>query len=102
MENIEKDIVKILEKHLDKESFAFFLFGSRVKGDYKKNSDFDIWVYGNKKMNFQKFLLLKEALETQVNHPVDIVDFQRCDSDFKNVAFRNIKIWNKPKGIELV
>lgn len=76
----KEKIQEILKANLDSEEFAYFLFWSRAKWDYKKTSDFDVWIYGNKKLDFWKYLLLKDTLQENISYPVDLIDFQRCNN----------------------
>ena len=101
-EEIENKIKKILEKELWKKDFSYFLFWSRVKWNYRKNSDYDIWIFWNKKIDFRKYIQLKRYLNDNINFPVDLVDFNRVSNDFKNLAIKNIKIWNKWENIKLI
>jgi len=101
-EKIENNIKNILEENLWKKDFSYFLFGSRAKWNYRKNSDYDIWIYWNKKINFRKYLQLKRCLDDNIDFPIDIIDFNRVDNNFKELALKNIKIWNKWENIKLV
>ena len=74
---------------------VIFLFGSRAKGDFRKNSDFDI---GIESVKFDTFRRLKVKFdnfweESIVPHKVDLVYFDHADSDFKKIAKRDIIIW---------
>lgn len=97
---IEDKIKDILKEKLWKKDFTYFLFWSRVKWDYRKNSDYDIWIYGNKKIDFRKYIQIKRCLDDNINFPVDLVDFNRVDEDFKKIALKNIQIWNKWESIK--
>jgi len=99
---VEEKIKKILKENLDVKKFSYFLFWSRAKGNYKKNSDFDIWILGDKKLEFEKYIRLKRILNEEINYNLDLVDFNRVTDDFKKIALKNIKIWNKWKNIKLI
>ncbi len=102
MSGLDNNIKKILEKKLWKHDFSYFLFGSRVKGDFRKNSDYDVGIKWKKKLELRKYLQLKRLLNDNINYRVDLVDFNRVWKDFSNLALKNIKLWNKWKNIELI
>lgn len=92
--NLSKQIIKeTIFKNIDKNEYDVFLFWSRVKWDYKNNSDYDIWIRGKKKINFIDLLKLKRKLN-ELPYIIDIVDFNNVDEDFKNIALNNIEKWN--------
>ena len=71
------------------------LFGSRVNGELKRSSDFDIGIEG---LGRREFLRLKrritEAVEkSSVPHFVDVVDLSTADKKFRDIALRKIEIW---------
>lgn len=98
---LENKIKSLLEEKLWKKEFSYFLFGSRVMWDYRKNSDYDIWILGKKKLDFRKYIQLKRFLDDNINFPIDLVDFNRVDDDFKKIALKKIKIWNNWENIKL-
>ncbi len=102
MDNKEKKIKKILFENLDNNKYSYFLFGSRVKWNFNKNSDYDVWIFWEKKLDLRKYVSLKRKLNEQINYNVDLVDFNRVWNDFKKIAFKNIKIWNNWKNIKLL
>jgi predicted nucleotidyltransferase len=102
MNKIEAQIKKILDEYLDKQKYAYFLFGSQVSWKARKNSDYDVWIYAKDKIPFKDYLKIKRLIEENVDYPVDVVDFTRVDEDFKNLALKQIKIWNQPKGLKIL
>ena len=97
------DIVKqIVLKHVPKDNFAVFLFGSRAVGNAKPLSDIDIGILGLEPLP----TLIKADLETDleesiVPYKIDLIDFYQVDKDFKKEALNTIQIWNCPKNIKL-
>ena len=97
------DIVKqIVLKHIPKDNFAVFLFGSRAVGNAKPLSDIDIGILGLEPLP----TLIKADLETDleesiVPYKIDLIDFYQVDKDFKKEALNTIQIWNCPKNISL-
>ncbi|MDQ7009092.1 MAG: nucleotidyltransferase domain-containing protein [Candidatus Gracilibacteria bacterium] len=86
-------IKSIIFKNIKNLPYKFFLFGSRVKGDAKKRSDYDIGFISEngKKINS---LILSDIQDGFDNIPaiIDLIDFSEVSEDFKKNAMKNI-IW---------
>jgi predicted nucleotidyltransferase len=97
------DIVKqIVLKHVPKDEFAIFLFGSRAVGNAKTLSDIDIGIMGTKPLPTLIMADLESDLEESiVPFKTDLIDFYQVDKAFKNEALSTIQIWNCPKSIKL-
>lgn len=81
---------------LNKKEFTIFLFWSRVTWNYKKNSDYDIWILQKNKNNILKYsdyLNLKIKLD-DLPYLIDLVDFNNVSEEFKTLALKKIEIWN--------
>ena len=61
------------------------IFGSRARGDYREDSDYDIFIIGN--LTLDEELALEAELEKALNKSVDIVKI-REDSD--RILLKNI------------
>lgn len=48
------------------------LFGSRARGDFREDSDYDIFIIGN--LNLDQELVLEAELEMLLNESVDIIN----------------------------
>jgi uncharacterized protein len=48
------------------------LFGSRARGDFREDSDYDIFIIGN--LNLDQELVLEAELEMLLNDSVDIIN----------------------------
>lgn len=97
--NLAKEMIL---KEINLEKYAVFLFGSQVTKPISRKSDIDIGVLGHEKMPFSKICAIKEVIdESNVPFKVDIVDFYNADEEFKQVALKNIVIWNQPKSINI-
>jgi hypothetical protein len=66
---IYDEIKKIINKY---SAYQFKIFGSRARGDYKKNSDIDIAVFGDVSEQ-DKFLILNEFDLINMQYTIDIV-----------------------------
>lgn len=95
--NIAKEIVLNI---IDKDSTSVFLFGSRADSTFRKDSDMDIGFLGKDRMDLLIFHRIREALEnSSVPYHFDLVDFSYKTSEFKDIALKNIIIWNKAKNL---
>lgn len=97
------DIVKqIVLKHVPKNEFAVFLFGSRAASNSNSLSDIDVGIMGTKPLPTLIMADLDSDLEESiVPFKIDLIDFYQVDKAFKNEALSSIQIWNCPKNIKL-
>lgn len=93
MEKDEKIIKNTIIENLPKWKYKIFLFWSRARWNFKKNSDYDIWILWKNKMKFEEFINLKSKME-ELPYLIDIVDFNNVSDDFKDLALKNTKKWN--------
>ena len=96
---IESVIKKVVAKHVDTDGTYVFLFGSRAEGTQRRASDYDIGLYSGKPISWSVIARIKDELLEEYPIPVeiDVIDFATVTNDFKKLALREIKIWNKPK-----
>ena len=97
------DIVKqIVLKHVPKNEFAVFLFGSRAASNSNSLSDIDVGIMGTKPLPTLIMADLDSDLEESiVPFKIDLIDFYQVDKAFKDEALSSIQIWNCPKNIKL-
>ena len=97
------DIVKqIVLKHVPKNEFAVFLFGSRAASNSNSLSDIDVGIMGTEPLPTLIMADLGSDLEESiVPFKIDLIDFYQVDKTFKNEALSSIQIWNCPKNIKL-
>ncbi|MBK9295101.1 MAG: nucleotidyltransferase domain-containing protein [Oligoflexia bacterium] len=79
-DSVQNYLNTIIKSHLAKK---IILFGSRARGDFRENSDFDFaieWENGNEK----KILELKASLdETPFTlHKIDLLDLNKAGNDY--------------------
>ena len=97
--NIVKHIVL---KHIPKDEFAVFLFGSRAAGNAKALSDIDVGILGMRPLPSIITADLEFDLEESiVPFKIDLIDFYQVDEVFKAEALSAVQIWNCPKNIKL-
>lgn len=82
-------IVKdILKKHLPKRTVL--AFGSRVKGNFKPQSDLDLCIIGENPLTFEELALLREAFsESDLPIRVDIVEWINITPEFQAIIKNN-------------
>lgn len=96
--NLLKEIVVPL---VDTDKVTVFLFGSRVHGHHASRSDADIGVFADQKLPEKLFHEIRNAIDASiVPWDVDIIDFTRADSAFKQEALKDIVIWSQPKAMK--
>jgi len=77
-------ILRILERYLSDED-KVFAFGSRVKGQARKNSDFDLVIDANKTIPLVKLWKIKDEFEeSDIPFRIDISDWHTLSDSFKN------------------
>ncbi|MCK4543226.1 MAG: nucleotidyltransferase domain-containing protein [Spirochaetales bacterium] len=72
-----------------------FLFGSRVRGDYKRGSDFDIGFENIEEKLFRRLRIrfLDYWEESIIPYKVDMVLFDSADPDFIKEAKKDLMVW---------
>lgn len=88
---IRRDLLKVLEKHLDMKKYQVFLFGSRVVGRNLGRSDIDIGIDGDSPLPASIKLELEAELDKlPILYKIDLVDFKKVSARFKNEAKKYI------------
>ena len=83
-----RDIINELKKHNPKK---IILFGSRARGDYRKNSDIDIAV--DLDLSFREKRKLKEKIDLISGlYSVDLIFLNEVEESFKNKILKEGKI----------
>ena len=89
---LKESILKVLAQHLDLSVYTPFFFGSRVTGEARERSDIDLGISGPTPIPAVVWSDLVEAIEEiPILYTIDVVDFSRVSSDFKQVALRAIE-----------
>lgn len=77
----------IVCSYLPKGNYQVFLFGSRTTNRHHRYSDIDIGIEGKDSVSKLVMSRITDALEeSDLPVKVDVVDFFRVSSEFKNVA----------------
>jgi predicted nucleotidyltransferase len=102
-EKLKNQILNIIFKFINEEECAIFLFGSFVKGRVRQNSDIDIGIICNKKLDPILVQRIKHELNEKVwtLREVDVIDFNSIsDKVFLNSALNEIEIWHIGKKLK--
>ena len=65
-----RKLIDILRKNGAKK---IAIFGSRVRDDWKKDSDVDILVKFDRKMDLLEFIGIKQEIEDEIGEKVDLI-----------------------------
>jgi predicted nucleotidyltransferase len=88
-EQILEQIRKISKVYLP-EGTSVFIFGSQARLQELRNSDIDIGIQAQQKLNLRALWEYKEALNSSPNlYTFDVVDFNDVSESFKKIALRN-------------
>lgn len=94
-QKLKKQILEIISKHLNLDSYRVFFFGSRVSGRSDEFSDIDIGIEGSKSVSLNVFSNIKEELDKiKTLYTLELVDFRRVPPDFYKVAKQFIEPLN--------
>jgi len=92
---IEKKIKQELRNACDRmrddlHGYRVVLFGSRVAGNARERSDFDVGILGSAPLPLKTFYQLETLLdEIETLHRIDLVDLNRVSSEFRREALKN-------------
>lgn len=79
-EKEKKIVLDIVKKYPE---YKFFVYGSRVKGNFVKSSDLDILIKGKKAIPAETIEKLKdEFYQSLLPFIVNIADYHEMDKDF--------------------
>ena len=81
---IINDIINILKKYEEVESAK--IFGSRARGDYKKSSDIDMALFGEKLTHTINTKIYYEIDDLYLPYKLDLINFNSLE---KNDYIRN-------------
>jgi predicted nucleotidyltransferase len=82
---ISEEELKIIKSTLQpyQQDYDFFMYGSRINGNFSKNSDLDILVKGAKKISVDAAeKIQKEFDESDLSFIVHLMDFYDMDTGF--------------------
>jgi uncharacterized protein len=94
----EAEIIKMLEdlfsaRKADLVKHRVLLFGSRARGNAKRQSDFDLAIDGDEPLPIKKFYEIEEALEDLPTlYSFDWVDLAKTNTRFRDEAMKSARI----------
>ena len=92
-EKLKKEILEIAGRHLDLAKYRVFFFGSRVSGTGTDRSDIDVGIEGPEPVPYDVWAKIQGEIEhIPTLYKVDVVDFRRVASKFRDVALQSIEL----------
>jgi len=68
------------------------VFGSRIKGTFRENSDLDLAIVGNGKLGFSKMGELRLSFEeSDLPFRVDVLDYNSISQGFRSIIDRDFQ-----------
>jgi len=91
---IKRLIADVMRRNAERlRGHRVFLFGSRVTGDARPHSDFDIGVVGDTPLPLNDFYAIEDQLDDLPTlYKIDWVDFNRASPRFSERAARQIEV----------
>lgn len=94
LEQDKDNIISIVSEYLP--HARVLLFGSRARGDNIAQSDIDIAIDNQKKIDFFVLSSIKEAIEeSSIPFRVDVVDLQSASRDLKSQIIKEGVVWKQ-------
>ena len=96
MANAQPDIVNIIKEY--EEVTKAVIFGSRARGDYKKASDIDIALFGDKLNNTINTKIFYQIEDLYMPYKVDLINFNTLSDENKikeNILKEGVEIYAK-------
>ncbi len=89
---LKKEILEIVDKHLDLKKYKVFFFGSRIKGNNFERADIDVGIEGLEEIPGGVISEIKEELDKLPTlYKFDVVDFKTVSQKFKKEAKKHIE-----------
>lgn len=86
-EKLKKEILGIVEKHLDLQEYRVFFFGSRVTGKNTERSDIDVGIEGQHPVPGHILMdIQEEIMNLRILYKIEIVDFAAVSEKFRAVV----------------
>lgn len=95
-EEIVEDVINIIKQYSEVEKAV--IFGSRARGDYKKTSDIDIALFGDKLTHTINTKIFYELDELYMPYKIDLINFNTLSEENKireNILKEGVEIYAK-------
>ena len=93
-ENVIKELIKqrVLQLGSELAEYRVFLFGSRVTGQSRERSDFDIGILGDRPISLHTFYRLEDMFDDiETLYKIDLVDLNRASDTFRTEALKAVE-----------
>ncbi|MCY7350520.1 MAG: nucleotidyltransferase domain-containing protein [Cytophagaceae bacterium] len=88
-EEIRQLITQVLARQLAGRSYRAFLFGSQANRDELKRADIDVGIWADEALPEVLLAQISDELhELPTLYPFDVVDFNRTQESFRQVALQ--------------
>ncbi|MFH7904076.1 MAG: nucleotidyltransferase domain-containing protein [Candidatus Aenigmatarchaeota archaeon] len=90
-ENLKKikEIILQTAKEMNIEIDKIILFGSRARGDYREDSDYDILIVTKKKLEWKKRKMFWLNIRRKIEHKIDLLI-----TDKQTFEEKKDELWN--------
>lgn len=91
-----QSIIEILKKYKEVEKAV--IFGSRARGDYRKGSDIDIALFGDKLTNSINTKIFYDIDDLYLIYKIDLINFNTLSQDDKlrqNILNEGVQVYAK-------
>ena len=93
VDKLKKEILEIIGRYLNLNSYRVFFFGSRVMEKGNERSDIDIGIEGPDEIPYEIMACLREEIEDLPTlYKIEIIDFKKVSPDFREVALQQTEI----------
>lgn len=91
-EKLGKEILEIIGKYLDLDSYKVFFFGSRISGTGDERSDIDIGIDGPGPVPPVLLSGIRDEIDDLPTlYKIEVVDFKLVSQEFREVASQHIE-----------
>lgn len=93
VDKLKKEILDIVGRHLDLDTYSVFFFGSRLIGKGDERSDIDIGIEGLQEIPYEIMARLREEIDNlSTLYKIEIVDVKNVSPEFREIALKQIDI----------
>lgn len=94
VEKFKREVLKVLQSHLNLKGYRVFFFGSRVAGKGTDRADIDIGIEGPEPVPSEALINIQEEIENfPVLYKIELVDFRRVTPKFRAVALERVEMF---------
>jgi predicted nucleotidyltransferase len=91
-EKLGKEILDIIGKYLDLDTYKVFFFGSRISGTGDERSDIDIGIDGPGPVPPVLLSDIRDEIDDLPTlYKIEIVDFKMVSQEFREVALQHME-----------